>query len=315
LPESKDPNLLSKGIPFADAGIYRLTEECALVQSVDFFTPVVDDPYLFGQIAVANALSDIYAVGGKPLTALNLVSFPSCSLDNEVLAAILLGGAEKVAEAGAVIVGGHSIEDAEPKYGIAVTGLVDPRRMMSTVGCQPGDKLVLTKPLGTGLLTTALKRGLLSEVDIADALAGMATLNDKAAACMMEVGVSASTDITGFGLIGHALEMAEASDVCLVFEADALPAYPRAMEMARKGTVPGGSFRNRNFYLPRVDGADDLTPEVMNLFADPQTSGGLLIAVSPKKVNKLVNKLEASGTGAFVIGKVEDRPAGRIRIG
>ncbi len=306
---------MSQGIPFADAGIYRLTEECALVQSVDFFTPVVDDPYLFGQIAAANALSDVYAVGGKPLTALNLVSFPSCMLDNEVLAAILLGGAEKVAEAGAVIVGGHSIEDEEPKYGIAVTGIVNPHKMVSTVGCQSGDILVLTKPLGTGLLTTALKREILSETDIDAAIKGMASLNDKAATAMMEVGVSASTDVTGFALMGHALEMAEASNVCLVFKAAALPAYPRAMEMAKKGTVPGGSFRNRTFYLPRVDGADDLAPEIMNLFADPQTSGGLLIAVSSGKVSKLVNKLKASGTGAFVIGGVEKEPGGRIRIG
>jgi selenide,water dikinase len=191
LPKFDDPDFLSADIPFADAGIYRLREDLALVQSVDYFTPVVDDPATFGRIAAANALSDIYAVGGRPLTALNLVGYPSCSLGTGILIDILKGGAQKVAEAGAVIVGGHTVEDEEPKYGLAVTGIVDPRRMTTARGCHPGDRLILTKPLGTGILATALKGEVLGEADIAEAIAGMAALNRSAAEIMTAVGVSA----------------------------------------------------------------------------------------------------------------------------
>lgn len=314
LPESKDPNFLSKGIPFADAGIYRLSDECALVQSVDFFTPIVDDPYLFGQITAANALSDIYTLGAKPLTALNLVSFPSCSLGTEVLAAILLGGAEKVVEAGAVIVGGHSIEDEEPKYGLAVTGTVHPQRMITSVGARPGDALVLTKPLGSGILATALKGEILTENDIREALRGMASLNSAAANVMVEVGVHACTDITGFGLIGHALEMAEASGVGFVLNLEHPPLYPHTLEMAKMGLVPGGSHRNRLFYLPRVDGAETLKPEIRDILFDPQTSGGLLMAVAPEKLAELTDKLQQAGAGAFPVGSVVKHPEARIRF-
>ena len=314
LPESRDPNLLSQGIPFADAGIYRLTDECALVQSVDFFTPVVDDPYLFGQIAAANALSDIYAMGGKPLTALNLVSFPTCSLDTEILAAILLGGAEKVAESGAVIVGGHSIEDDEPKYGLAVTGIVHPQRIVTSVGARPGDVLVLTKPLGTGILATALKGEILNEGDMDTALRGMAALNAAAARVMVEIGVHACTDITGFGLIGHALEMAVASGVGLAIHGSDPPIYPRTLEMAEMGMVPGGSHRNRLFYLPQVDDMDSVRPEIRDILFDPQTSGGLLMAIASEKLPDLTKKLQQAGAGAFAVGTVEKQPAGRIRI-
>lgn len=275
---------------------------------------MVDDPFLFGQIAAANALSDIYTIGGKPLTALNLVSFPSCSLDHEILAAILLGGAEKVAEAGAVIVGGHSIEDAEPKYGLAVTGLVHPRKMVTSVGARPGDLLVLTKPLGAGILATALKGELLTEPEIETALKGMATLNAGAARVMVEVGVNACTDVTGFGLIGHALEMAEASGIGLVINGKNPPTYPYTLEMAEMGIVPGGSHRNRLFYLPQVDGAEQLKPEIRDILFDPQTSGGLLIAVSPDKLTELTEKLHKAGAGAFLIGGVEENPAGRLRF-
>ena len=275
---------------------------------------MVDDPFLFGQIAAANALSDIYTIGGRPLTALNLVSFPSCSLDHEVLAAILLGGAEKVAEAGAVIVGGHSIEDAEPKYGLAVTGIVHPQRMVTSVGARPGDLLVLTKPLGTGILATALKGELLTEAEIDAALQGMATLNAAAARVMLEVGVHAATDVTGFGLIGHALEMAEASGVCLAIDGHDPPTYPRTLEMAEMGIVPGGSHRNRLFYLPLVDGAERLKPEIRDILFDPQTSGGLLMAVAEEKLAELTEKLQEAGAGAFLAGSVEEGPAARLRI-
>ncbi len=283
------------------------------MQSVDFFTPVVNDPYNFGRITAANALSDIYAMGASPLTALNIVGFPPC-LSLDVLADILKGGAEAVAEAGAVIVGGHTVEDDEPKYGLAITGLVDPRKMITTVGCRPGDQLVLTKPLGTGILATALKGEVLTEKDMADAIAGMSLLNREASRVMMEVGVSACTDITGFGLIGHALEMAEASEVGMVIDSQALPAYPQVFEMAHIGLIPVGSYRNRQYYLPRVDGADQRSHEIIDLLADPQTSGGLLISVAAEKTGLLREKLEATGCGAFLIGHIEEGPKGRMKI-
>jgi len=285
----------------------------ALVQSVDFFTPVVDDPYLYGQIAAANALSDIYTVGGRPLTALNLVGFP-CSLSPDLLTRILQGGADKVIEAGAVVVGGHSVQDDEPKFGLAVTGIVDPRRMVTTQGARHGDILVLTKPLGTGLLTTALKGEVLEEKEMHEALAGMATLNRRASEIMMEVGVSACTDVTGFGLLGHALEMAEASGVCLELDGEALPAYPRSLEMADMGLVPEGSYTNRAYYLPKVEQADRVPRAVLDLIADPQTSGGLLMAVAEERVKTLCDRLRADGGQAYIVGRILDAPAARLRF-
>ena len=314
LPKTENPALLSAAIPFADAGIYRLREDLALVQSVDFFTPVVDDPATFGRIAAANALSDIYAVGGQPLTALNLVGFPSCSLGTGVLVAILRGGAEKVAEAGAVIVGGHTVEDEEPKYGLAVTGTVDPRRMTTAMGCRPGDRLVLTKPLGTGILATALKGEILGEADIAAAIAGMSALNRKASEIMMEFGVSACTDVTGFGLLGHGLEMAGASGVTLELVGGALPAYPCALEMAAIGLVPEGSYNNRAYYLPKVENADQLPTDILDLLADPQTSGGLLIAVPAEKCDELRRCLREAGCGDYLIGQAVEGPPGRLKV-
>ncbi len=307
-----DPNLLSAAIPFADAGIYRLSEELALVQSVDFFTPVVDDPADYGRIAAANALSDIYAIGGKPLTAMNLVAFPAGREAELVL--LLNGGAEKVAEAGATMVGGHTIEDAEPKYGLSVTGLVDPRRMVTTVGARPGDQLVLTKPLGTGILATALKGGVLTAEEMATAIAGMIRLNRLASEVMLQVGVSACTDITGFGLLGHAAELAEASQVCLLLDLAALPLYPQVREMAACGLIPGGSYKNREFYLPKVVDGGQLPAEALDLLADPQTSGGLLITLAAEKVDALLGKLQAGGEQGWVIGEVTATPAGRLTI-
>jgi selenide,water dikinase len=313
LPTFEDPNLLSAAIPFADAGVYRLDEHRALVQSVDFFTPVVDDPASYGRIAAANAISDIYAMGGTPLTALSLVGFPPC-LDHAILVEILRGCSEKVKEAGAVIVGGHTVEDEEPKIGLAVTGLVDPAAMVSTVGARPGDLLILTKPLGTGILATALKGEVLTEAEISEAIAGMATLNKAASEAMREVGVSAATDITGFGLLGHTLELAEASGVLVELEAAALPVYPRVLEMAAIGLVPAGSYNNRKFYLPRVLEAQAIVPEHLDLLADPQTSGGLLLAVAPDKAEALLNALRTRGSGAWRIGRVAAGPAGRLRV-
>jgi selenide,water dikinase len=313
LPTVEDPNLLSAAIPFADAGVYRLRDDCALVQSVDFFTPVVDDPATFGRIAAANALSDLYAMGARPLTALNLVGFPKC-LDREVLIEILKGGQEKVTEAGAVIVGGHTVEDDEPKYGLAVTGVVDPARLVSTVGARPGDVLLLTKPLGTGILTTALKGEVLTESDLADAIRGMQTLNQVASEVMLAVGVRACTDVTGFGLLGHALEMAEASRVGLVIAADRLHVYPLAVEMAAIGLVPAGSYHTREHYLPRVVNRDGLPPELVDILADPQTSGGLLMAVAPDRLAAMQAALGSRGVSAFTVGRVTDEHPGLLKV-
>jgi len=300
-------------IPNADAGVYRLRDDCALVQSVDFFTPIVDDPATFGRIAAANALSDLYAMGAKPLTALNLVGFPAC-LEREVLVAILKGGAEKLAEAGAVLVGGHTVEDDEPKYGLAVTGLVDPARLVSTVGARPGDRLILTKPLGTGILATALKGELLDETQMAEAIRGMETLNRDASEAMLAVGVHACTDITGFGLLGHTLEMAEASRVGMVIEAGALHIYPLVLDMAAIGLVPAGSYHNREHYLPRVVNREQLQPELVDILADPQTSGGLLIAVPPERHDDLHAALRARGVTGWTIGRVTDAHPGMLRV-
>lgn len=313
LPTVEDPNFLSAAIPFADAGVYRLRDDCALVQSVDFFTPVVDDPATFGRIAAANALSDLYAMGARPLTALNLVGFPGC-LDRDILVAILKGGAEKLAEAGVVLVGGHTVEDDEPKYGLAVTGLVDPAKMVSTVGARPGDKLVLTKPLGTGILATALKGEVLAEEQMGEAILSMQTLNKAAGEALLEVGAHACTDITGFGLLGHALEMAEASRVGMVIETGALHVFPLVLDMAAIGLVPAGSYHNREHYLPRVVNRDTLPPELVDILADPQTSGGLLIAVAPEREAALSAALAARGAGGWTIGRITDDHPGRLKV-
>ena len=300
-------------IPNADAGVYRLSDDCALVQSVDFFTPIVDDPATFGRIAVANALSDLYAMGAKPLTALNLVGFPKC-LEREILVEILKGGQEKVSEAGAVIIGGHTVDDDEPKYGLAVTGLVDPARLVSTVGARPGDQLILTKPLGTGILATALKGEVLDEAQMAEAIRGMETLNRDASEAMLAVGAHACTDITGFGLLGHSLEMAEASRVGMVIEAGALHVYPLVLDMAAIGLVPVGSYHNREHYLPRVVNRETLQPELVDILADPQTSGGLLIAVAPERHDALHAALRARGVTGWTIGRVTDAHPGLLQV-
>jgi len=313
LPTVEDKNLLTAAIPFADAGVYRLSDDCALVQSVDFFTPIIDDPRSFGRIAAANALSDIYAMGGKPLTVMNLVGFPAC-LEQDVLVEILKGGAEKVQEAGAIVVGGHTVEDDEPKFGLAVTGLVDPKQLVTTVGAQPGDVLVLTKPLGVGILATALKGEVIKEEQMAEAIRGMETLNRAAAEVMLEVGVNACTDITGFGLLGHALELAEASQIGLEIEASALHVYPQVMDLAAIGLVPVGSYRNREHYLPKVVNRERVSAEIVDILADPQTSGGLLMSVSKEKLSQLTAQLEAAGCDAFHIGQVVAEHPGQMVI-
>ena len=313
LPHVEDENLLTAAIPFADAGVYRISADCALVQSVDFFTPIVNDPATYGRIAAANALSDIYAMGGRPLTVMNLVGFPSC-LEHGVLVEILKGGAEKVHEAGAVIVGGHTVEDDEPKYGLAVTGLVDPKQLVTTAGAKPGDLLVLTKPLGVGILATALKGEVIEEGQMSEAIHGMQTLNRAASQAMLKVGVNACTDITGFGLLGHALELAEASKVGIEIEAASLHVYPQVMELAAIGLVPVGSYRNREHYLPQVINRQRVAPEIVDILADPQTSGGLLISVAAGRLSQLTAQLEAAGCNAFMIGRIVEEHPGQMLI-
>lgn len=310
-----DPNLLVGIETSDDAGVYRLTDEIALIQTLDFFTPIVNDPYDFGRIAAANSLSDVYAMGGKPLTAMNIVCFPIKEMDKRILRLILEGGLEIIHKAGAIMVGGHSVEDPELKYGLSVTGLVHPERFITNAGAKPGDMLVLTKPLGTGILATALKGRLLDESTTAKVTEIMAALNKDAAEVMEETGVSACTDITGFGLLGHTLEMAKASKVCIRLYADNIPVIPEAKRFASMGMIPGGSHRNQKFCSKHLDIASAIDPLLINIFADAQTSGGLLISVPEAKSHDLVQKLiERKTPSACVVGEVLDRPAGVIQI-
>lgn len=306
--------MVGTGIP-DDAGVYRLRPDLALVQTVDFFTPVLDDPYQFGQVAAANSLSDIYAMGATPLTALNLVGFPICSLGAGVLREILRGGCDKVAEAGAVILGGHSIEDDEPKYGLAVTGIVHPEQLITNSDLQVGDLLVLTKPLGTGVLVSALKGELLSPNE-EKALAGvMAALNAPAAEAMRLVDVHACTDITGFGLLGHIQEMAFNSGVDVELDVASLPLLPRAKEFAANGLVPAGAYRNREHLKDYVEFVGQVSIEDQDLLYDPQTSGGLLIAVSEENCEQLLSVLQQKGVAApEVIGRAVKKGIGKILV-
>jgi len=289
-----------------DAGVYRLTDEIAIVNTVDFFTPVVDDPFTYGAIAAANSLSDIYAMGGAPKTALNIVCWPQAGLPGEMLGEILRGGAEKAREAGVVIVGGHSVADEEVKYGMAVTGVIDPRRIVRNVGARPGDALILTKPLGTGVLMTALKRDQLADEHYAAAVKTMATLNANAAAAMLRYDVHAATDITGFGLVGHAMQMAEGSGVTLVIEESDLPLLPGALDAIAAGMIPGGGRRNRDYYGPRVRVGDEVIEAMVEIAFDPQTSGGLLIALPQKESIALLADLQSGGNlEAEIVGRVE----------
>lgn len=314
LPRLEDPYLLVGLEKADDAAVYQLTEDMAIIETVDFFTPVVDDPYLFGQVAAANALSDIYAMGGRPLLALNIACFPTC-LPPEILAGILKGGADKVREAGAIIAGGHTVQDEEPKYGLAVTGLVHPQRVLTNAGALPQDVLILTKPLGTGIIATAVKAELAPPEAREAALASMVALNREAASAMLSVGVHACTDITGFGLLGHAAEMAEASGISMVFEYDRLPLLPKTVELASMGLIPGGAYHNRDHLGEAVAFAKSLTPAQQAILFDPQTSGGLLIATPPERADRLLQELHASGvTAARAIGRVVERQSWLILV-
>ncbi len=296
-----------------DAGVYRLTDDIALVQTIDFFTPIVDDPFSFGQIAAANALSDVYAMGGKPLTAMNMVAFPIKNMDRAILAEILKGGYSKVQESGALLVGGHSIEDSDIKYGLSVTGVVHPNKILTNARARPGDRLVLTKPLGTGIIATALKGGMASQEAMTKITESMATLNRVASEVMVEVGVNACTDITGFGFLGHASEMAIASDVGIVIQSQSVPIFPQAEEYASMGMVPGGTGRNRDFAACKVEISGHVPDIKMDILYDAQTSGGLLISVKGKRVEMLLEQLHSKGVQwTTVIGEVLEGPKGRV---
>jgi selenide,water dikinase len=308
LPRASHPDLIVGIETSDDAGVFRLREDLAIVNTVDFFTPVVDDPYTYGQISATNSLSDVYAMGGEPKTAMNIVCFPQSGIDKEILAEILRGGMDKATEAGVVIVGGHSVADEEIKYGMAVTGVIDPRRVIRNVGAQVGDVVILTKPLGTGILTTALKRAHLREEEYAAAVTSMATLNDKAARVMLRHTAHACTDITGFSLMGHACEMAMGSGVTLHLHASALPLLPGALRLALEGYITGGCKRNRDYLADKVRAASSVAQDFNEVAFDPQTSGGLLIAVPKQESQAFVRDLLAEGVlAAAVIGEVLPR--------
>lgn len=287
-----------------DAGVYRLRDDCALVETTDIITPLVDDPFTFGQVAAANALSDVYAMGGRPLTAMNLVFFPSCALPGEVLSEILAGGVSKIHEAGACLVGGHSVEDDELKYGLSVTGIIDPKRVIRNSTAKPGDVLILTKPLGFGIISTAVKAEMVSDVVVRDACGWMTMLNRDAAALMMQDNPSACTDVTGFGLIGHCVEMARGAHVTIRLRLDSVPVIPGVAELAGDGLVPAGCYRNRDFYSQFLEAGADITPDGILPLYDPQTSGGLLISLPVRSADDFLLRSEESGIFARLIGEV-----------
>ncbi|MED4056827.1 selenide, water dikinase SelD [Niallia taxi] len=313
-PTEPNPNLLVGLDTSDDAGVYKLTDDLALVQTLDFFTPIVDDPYSFGQIAAANALSDIYAMGGKPLTALNIVAFPISVLDKEILSDIMRGAGDKVKEAGATLVGGHSIDDKEPKFGLAVTGTVHPDKVRANAGAKPGDKLILTKPIGVGILTTSIKRSLLSEEEIDRVTTVMATLNKTAAEVMEPYNVHACTDVTGFGLLGHASEMAKGSQAGITIYKEQVPLLPRVRELAEQGVIPGGTKNN----FAHLDGEVSFPAQMDELdqliLCDAVTSGGLLISVSGDEAESLLAQLIEKGVEAALIGEVTDNQKGHIVV-
>jgi len=298
-----------------DAGVYQLNDEVALVQTVDFFTPIVDDPFIFGQIAVANALSDVYAMGGTPLTALNLVAFPIKVLASSILKEILRGGLSKMEEAGVALVGGHTVEDPEVKYGLAVTGIVHPNKIITNAKAEPGDRLVLTKPLGTGIIATALKGGMASDGAVQKMVESMRVLNRKASEWMKAFGAHACTDITGFGFIGHAMEMVSASQVGMVIQSKDIPIFSEAIEYARLGLIPGGAHANRDFFSCRVEVHSNVPDLLVDILYDPQTSGGLLISLPSHEAERLVEALKKEGNiDSCIVGKVVEEPRGKIQI-
>lgn len=297
-----------------DAAVYALDESRALVSTVDFFTPIVDDPYTFGAITAANAMSDIYAMGGRPLFALNIVAFPIGELDQSILLEILRGGRDKAREAGVLIVGGHSIEDKEPKYGMAVVGTVSPDRIYRKSSGRAGDVLVLTKAIGTGIIATAIKQGSAPDVSVQAAVESMLSLNDRALEFVASVDAGALTDVTGFGLLGHLVDLARESGLAAVLDASEVPLLPQALALAERGFVPGGSKRNLDFVARDIEWAQPMTESEKLLLCDAQTSGGLLVSVTRADAEGLVEALRASGHAATAIGRLESGTPGRVRV-
>ena len=314
LPKFYNENLIVGIETSDDAAVYRINDTTAMIQTLDFFTPVVDDPYTFGQIAAANSLSDVYAMGGEPAVALNIAGFPNC-LDPSVLGEILSGGASKVLEAGAVLAGGHTIQDEEPKYGLSVTGFVHPDRLWTNAGAKPGDVLILTKPLGVGIVTTAIKAEMAQEEAVKAAIVSMSSLNRKAKQVLEKYRVHACTDITGFGLAGHCLEMARGSGVTLEIIREKLPLIAGADDLARMGLVPAGAYRNRGFAEAETDAGEAQDYEI-DLLMDPQTSGGLLASVDPEDADRILRELAECGleTPFAAIGRVLPKQAKYILV-
>ena len=298
-----------------DAGVYKLTDDVAIIQTIDFITPIVNDPYSFGQIAAANSISDVYCMGGKPVTAMNVACFSTEKFDLSVLKDILRGGLDKMSEAGVVLLGGHSINDPELKYGLSVTGVVHPQKLITNSGARVGDKLVLTKPLGTGIISTALKAGVASEETIAEVTRSMSALNKEASALMIKLGAHACTDITGFGLIGHASHLIQDAQVGIELNLASIPVFTEALDFVKKGLYPGGLENNKTFYSPLVEFGRRIPEYRRNILFDPQTSGGLLIVLAPSAAEKIVEKLHKAGiTSAAIIGEIVKAPKGKISV-
>jgi selenide,water dikinase len=298
-----------------DAGVFKLTEDIAIVQTVDFFTPIVDDPYDFGRIAAANALSDVYAMGGKPLTALNIVCFPKDTLDFSILRRVLEGGLDMMHEAEVILLGGHTVDDPELKYGLSVTGVVHPAKVIHSNTARDGDKLILTKPIGTGIISTAIKKGAASPAAVDRIIKSMTALNRTASELMAETGVSACKDVTGFGLLGHAAEMVDRTEAGFIINASSVPIFPRTKEYYDMGMVAGGLGRNREYRGHMVDFASSVPGYLRDILFDPQTSGGLLISIPAAKATKLLKKLHSEGVSeAAIIGEVTAERKGRIRV-
>jgi len=316
LPLIQDPNLLTGFEHADDAGVYKLSADLALVQTVDFFTPTVDDPFTFGQIAATNALNDVYAMGGKPLTAMNIVCFPIKTMDKSVLREVLRGGLDKMREAGVLLIGGHSVEDNEIKYGLSVTGVIHPDKVLFNRGARAGDSLILTKPLGTGIISTAIKAEEASLELVTKAISCMTQLNKKTSEMMIASGdVHACTDITGFGFLGHACEMIEGSNVGMNINSAAIPIFTGLQELVETGFVPGGLYRNKNFRISQIETADTCPSWLLDVFFDPQTAGGLFFSLPGKQAQNLVEKMRRSGIGdAAVVGEVVADHPGKIFI-
>ena len=314
VPVLRHPDLLVGTESGDDAAVYRLNDHTSLILTVDFFTPITDDPFEFGSIAAANSLSDVYAMGGKPLLALNVVGFPA-DLAKEMLGEVLRGGYSKAAEADCLIVGGHTVDDQEPKYGLSVVGVVEPGRQVTNAGAQPGDRLVLTKPLGTGIITTGGKQGNVPGDVLKNAVEGMATLNRAACEAMIKVGVNACTDITGFGLLGHLRSMVRGSKVAAQVHFGQVPVLPGTWELLEQGIVPGGTYRNLQSVADSVQWDHKLTEQQQLLLCDAQTSGGLLISVPKDRLELLLSELAAEGVPVrSLVGQISEGPAGRIQV-